>query len=297
VAPEFTGIVKWLNTPGDTPLTLRELRGHVVLIDFWTYSCINCQRSLPHVEAWYARYHKYGLDIVGVQAPEFAFEHVISNVRSAAKSLGVKYPIAVDNNLATWTAYTNNYWPAEYLIDAQGVIRHVDYGEGDYSGTESLIRQLLLAANPTEKLPPPTSVANRTPTQETSPESYLGYDYASESYLVGSQLSQNQAAVYHAPSNIPVGNFAMAGEWYSGPQQIKAVADAKININFQANDVYLVMSGNGTITETLNGKAYQTVSVSGYPRLYTLFKNKDDVNGLLGLSFSKGLEAYDFTFG
>ncbi len=297
VAPEFTGIVKWLNTPGDTPLTLSELRGHVVLIDFWTYSCINCQRSLPHVEAWYARYHKYGLDIVGVQAPEFAFEHVISNVKSAAKSLGVKYPIAVDNNLATWTAYTNNYWPAEYLIDAQGVIRHVDYGEGDYSGTESLIRQLLLAANPTEKLPPPTSVANRTPTQETSPESYLGYDYASESYLVGSQLSQNQAAVYHSPSNIPVGNFAMAGEWYSGPQEIKAVAGAKININFQANDVYLVMSGNGTITETLNGKAYQTVAVSGYPRLYTLFKNKNDVNGLLGLSFSKGLEAYDFTFG
>lgn len=297
VAPEFTGIVKWLNTPGDTPLTLSELRGHVVLIDFWTYSCINCQRSLPHVEAWYARYHKYGLDIVGVQAPEFAFEHLISNVRSAAKNLGVKYPIAVDNNLATWTAYTNNYWPAEYLIDAKGIIRHVDYGEGDYGGTESLIRQLLVAANPTEKLPPPTSVANLTPTQETSPESYLGYNYESESYLVGSQLSQNQAAVYHSPSNIPVGNFAMAGEWYSGAQEITAVADAKININFQANDVYLVMSGNGTITETLNGKAYKSVSVSGYPRLYTLFKNKDDVNGLLGLSFSKGLEAYDFTFG
>jgi cytochrome c biogenesis protein CcdA/thiol-disulfide isomerase/thioredoxin len=297
VAPEFTGIVKWLNTPGDTPLALSELRGHVVLIDFWTYSCINCQRSLPHVEAWYARYHKYGLDIVGVQAPEFAFEHLISNVRSAAKNLGVKYPIAVDNNLATWTAYTNNYWPAEYLIDAKGIIRHVDYGEGDYGGTESLIRQLLVAANPTEKLPPPTSVANLTPTQETSPESYLGYNYESESYLVGSQLSQNQAAVYHSPSNIPVGNFAMAGEWYSGAQEITAVADAKININFQANDVYLVMSGNGTITETLNGKAYKSVSVSGYPRLYTLFKNKDDVNGLLGLSFSKGLEAYDFTFG
>lgn len=297
VAPEFTGIVKWLNTPGDSPLTLSELRGHVVLIDFWTYSCINCQRSLPHVEAWYARYHKYGLDIVGVQAPEFAFEHSISNVRSAAKSLGVKYPIAVDNNLATWTAYTNNYWPAEYLIDAKGIIRHVDYGEGDYGGTESLIRQLLVAANPTEKLPPPTSVANLTPTQETSPESYLGYNYESESYLVGSQLSQNQAAIYHSPSNIPVGNFAMAGEWYSGAQEITAVADAKININFQANDVYLVMSGNGTITETLNGKAYKSVSVSGYPRLYTLFKNKDDVNGLLGLSFSKGLEAYDFTFG
>ncbi|MGA2432984.1 MAG: cytochrome c biogenesis protein DipZ [Acidimicrobiales bacterium] len=296
-APQFVGIVKWLNTKGDEPLTLTGLRGRVVLVDFWTYSCINCQRSLPHVEAWYARYHKYGFDVVGVQAPEFAFEHVISNVKSAAKNLGVNYPIAVDNNLATWTAYSNEYWPAEYLVDAKGVIRHVDYGEGNYGQTESLIRQLLVAANPTEKLPPPTSVANLTPTQETSPESYLGYDYESESYLVGSQLSQNQDALYHSPSNIPVGNFAMSGEWYSGPQEITAVSDAKVNINFQANDVYLVMSGDGTITETLNGRTYKTVSVSGYPRLYTLFKNKSDVNGLLGLSFSKGLEAYDFTFG
>ncbi|HEY1222925.1 MAG TPA: cytochrome c biogenesis protein DipZ, partial [Acidimicrobiales bacterium] len=166
-APQFVGIVKWLNTKGDEPLTLTGLRGRVVLVDFWTYSCINCQRSLPHVEAWYARYHKYGFDVVGVQAPEFAFEHVISNVKSAAKNLGVNYPIAVDNNLATWTAYSNEYWPAEYLVDAKGVIRHVDYGEGNYGQTESLIRQLLVAANPTEKLPPPTSVANLTPTQET----------------------------------------------------------------------------------------------------------------------------------
>jgi cytochrome c biogenesis protein CcdA/thiol-disulfide isomerase/thioredoxin len=296
-APQFVGIVKWLNTPGDRPLTLTGLRGQVVLVDFWTYSCINCQRSLPHVEAWYARYHKYGLDVIGVQAPEFAFEHVISNIKNAAKNLGVKYPIAVDNNLATWTAYSNEYWPAEYLVDAKGVIRHVAYGEGDYGGTESLIRKLLVAANPTEKLPPPTSVANLTPTQETSPESYLGYDYESESYLVGSQLDQNAIGTYHSPSTIPVGNFAMAGEWYSGPQEITAESNARININFQANDVYLVMSGQGTITETLNGKAYKSVTVSGYPRLYTLFTNQDDVNGLLGLSFSKGLEAYDFTFG
>lgn len=297
VAPEFTGIVKWLNTPGDTPLALSTLRGRVVLVDFWTYSCINCQRALPHVEAWYARYHKYGLDVIGVQAPEFAFEHIISNVKNAARNLGVKYPIAVDNNLATWTAYTNNYWPAEYLIDAKGVIRHVAYGEGDYNGTEALIRQLLVAANPTQKLPPSTSVANRTPTQQTSPESYLGYDYASESYLIGSSLSQNQVAIYHSPSSIPVGNFAMTGEWYSGGQEITAVSNAGININFQANDVYLVMSGKGTITETLNGKPYKTVAVSGYPRLYTLFKGTSSVNGLLGLSFTKGLQAYDFTFG
>jgi cytochrome c biogenesis protein CcdA/thiol-disulfide isomerase/thioredoxin len=296
-APEFVGVVKWLNTPGDAPLTLSALRGKVVLVDFWTYSCINCQRSLPHVEAWYARYHKYGLDVIGVQAPEFAFEHEIDNVKSAAKSLGVDYPIAVDNNLATWTAYGNEYWPAEYLVDSQGVIRHVDYGEGNYNATESLIRQLLVVANPTQKLPPPTSVANLTPTQETSPESYLGYDYEAESYLVGSQLGRNETATYHSPSTIPVGNFAMAGEWYSGAQEITAVSDATININFQANDVYLVMSGDGTINETLNGNAYKTLAVSGYPRLYTLFSAKSDVNGLLGLSFSKGLEAYDFTFG
>ncbi len=296
-APEFTGIVKWLNTPGDKPLTLRSLRGRVVLVDFWTYSCINCQRSLPHVEAWYARYHRYGLDVIGVQAPEFAFEHVISNVKSAAKSLGVKYPIAVDNNLKTWTAYSNEYWPAEYLIDAEGVIRHVDYGEGNYNATEQLIRSLLSAANPSQKLPPSTNVANLTPTVQTSPESYLGYNYASESYLVGSQLTPNQTALYQSPSNIPVGEFAMSGAWRAGPQEITAVDNSVININFQANDVYLVMSGDGTISEYLNGVAYKTVNVSGYPRLYTLFKNKANVQGKLELHFSKGLEAYDFTFG
>jgi cytochrome c biogenesis protein CcdA/thiol-disulfide isomerase/thioredoxin len=296
-APGFTGIVKWLNTPGDKPLTLSGLRGRVVLVDFWTYSCINCQRSLPHVEAWYARYHKYGLDVVGVQAPEFAFEHVISNVKSAAKNLGVKYPIAVDNNLKTWTAYQNEYWPAEYLIDAQGVIRHVDYGEGNYTATENLIRDLLTAANPSQKLPPSTSVANLTPMQETSPESYLGYNYESESYLVGSQLAPNQVATYQSPANIPVGQFAMSGQWISRPQEITAVNDSVVNINFQANDVYLVMSGSGTISETLNGQPYKSVVVSGYPRLYTLFKNKTDVQGELSLKFTKGLEAYDFTFG
>jgi cytochrome c biogenesis protein CcdA/thiol-disulfide isomerase/thioredoxin len=296
-APEFTGIVKWLNTPNDAPLTLKGLSGHVVLVDFWTYSCINCQRSLPHVEAWYKRYHKYGLDVVGVQAPEFAFEHVISNVKSAAKNLGVYYPIAVDNNLATWSAYNNEYWPAEYLIDAKGVVRHVDYGEGNYNVTETLIRSLLTTANPSQKLPPPTSVANLTPDQETSPETYLGYNYLSESYLQGSQLDENQVASYKAPSSIPVGAYAMAGTWLSKAEEITAVHNSQIDLNFQANDVYLVMSGTGTITETLNGAPYRTVAVSGYPRLYTLFQSSKNTNGHLGLSFTPGLEAYDFTFG
>ncbi|HEX3946935.1 MAG TPA: cytochrome c biogenesis protein DipZ, partial [Acidimicrobiales bacterium] len=147
-APNFTGITAWLNTPGGKPLSLAALRGKVVLVDFWTYSCINCQRTLPHVEAWYKRYRGDGFVVVGVHTPEFAFEHVVSNVRSQAAALGIHYPVAVDDDDKTWDAYDNEYWPAEYLIDAQGLVRHVSFGEGDYSGTEGLVRQLLRAAHP-----------------------------------------------------------------------------------------------------------------------------------------------------
>ncbi|HEX4061956.1 MAG TPA: cytochrome c biogenesis protein DipZ, partial [Streptosporangiaceae bacterium] len=131
-APNFTGITAWLNTPGGRPLSLSQLRGKVVLVDFWTYSCINCERTLPHVEAWYRQYAKDGLVVVGVHTPEFAFEHVVSNVRTQAAALGVHYPVAVDDNYGTWNAYDNEYWPADYLVDAQGVVRHVHFGEGDY---------------------------------------------------------------------------------------------------------------------------------------------------------------------
>ena len=140
LAPNFTGIVSWLNTPDDKPLSLTELKGKVVLVDFWTYSCINCQRSLPHVEGWYNDYKNDGLVVVGVSTPEFAFEHVVSNVRSAASHLGVDYPIAIDNNYDTWDAYDNEYWPADYLIDPTGEVRAYDFGEGGYGAMESDIR-------------------------------------------------------------------------------------------------------------------------------------------------------------
>ncbi len=153
-APALAGISHWLNTPGDRPLTLAGLKGRVVLVDFWTYSCINCQRTLPHLEAWNRAYARDGLTIIGVHTPEFAFEHVTSNVAQAARQLGVQYPVAQDNDYATWNAYENNYWPAEYLIDATGTIRHVDFGEGEYGQTESFIRQLLVAAHPGVHLPP-----------------------------------------------------------------------------------------------------------------------------------------------
>lgn len=295
LTPQLRGITRWLNTPGDRPLTLSSLKGHVVLIDFWTYSCINCQRALPHVEAWYARYHADGLDVIGVQSPEFAFEHVIGNVRDAARSLGVAYPIAVDNNLATWTAFQNQYWPAEYLIDAQGVIRHVDYGEGDYPQSEALIRQLLKAANPKATLPPPTSVPDRTPTEQISPETYLGYERSE--YLSSPQGSSPGTTSYTFPSSIPSASYALAGTWLTTNQSITAVSHATLGLNFQAAHVYLVLGGKGTIRETLNGGAARTIRVGGFPRLYTLVTQSGDTKGLLLLHCTPGVVAYDFTFG
>jgi thiol-disulfide isomerase/thioredoxin len=295
VAPEFTGITNWLNTLGDRPLTLASLRGHVVLVDFWTYSCINCQRTLPHVEAWYARYHKYGFDVIGVQAPEFAFEHVLGNIRAGAKSLGVDYPIAVDNRLTTWTAYSNEYWPGEYLIGANGVIRHVAYGEGDYSQDESLIRQLLKAANPIQNLPPATNVPDLTPSQQISPETYLGYDESR--YFDGGALGENTSANYRFPLQIPVGEYGLSGTWLTKSQEISAITRAELTLNFQANKVYLVLGGTGTVRESLNGKFVTRIRVSGFPRLYTLLVQKSDVTGELNLQFTSGIQAYDFTFG
>src|SRR5919199_1174483 len=142
-APDFAHISDWLNTPGDRPLSLASLRGKVVLVDFWTYSCINCLRTLPHLEAWDRAYRSKGLVIVGVHTPEFAFEHVLSNVRTNAARLGVHYPIALDNDYDTWNAYSNEYWPAEYLIDRNGHLRHAHFGEGEDDKTERAIRQLL----------------------------------------------------------------------------------------------------------------------------------------------------------
>ncbi|MGD0852689.1 MAG: cytochrome c biogenesis protein DipZ [Acidimicrobiales bacterium] len=298
LAPNFTDVTTWLNTPNDQPLTMKGLRGKVVIVDFWTYSCINCQRSLPHVEAWYERYAPYGLEIVGVHTPEFAFEHVISNIKAQAKALGVKYPIAVDNNYGTWNAYDNEYWPAEYLIDAQGVVRHVDFGEGNYGLTESLIRQLLTAAHPGVKLPPPTSVPNLTPTVETSPESYVGYKYGLTYLDSNVEPAENVAAEYHFPQNLASTTWALSGIWDEHSEEATAGENAKLEINYIAQDVYLVMGGSGTVKVSAgNGTAPMTIHVGGVPRLYTLFHAKSSATGNMVLKFTPGVEAFDFTFG
>jgi cytochrome c biogenesis protein CcdA/thiol-disulfide isomerase/thioredoxin len=295
-APEFTGITAWLNTPGGKPLTMSQLRGKVVLVDFWTYSCINCQRTLPHVEAWYRDYAKDGLVVVGVHTPEFAFEHVVSNVRAEAADFGVHYPIAIDDGYDTWNAYDNEYWPADYLIDARGNVRHVNFGEGDYSGTERLIRQLLADAHPGLRLQPSTSVPNLTPTGEMNPETYIGYEQLQ--YLVpGGAVVRDAPAAYHFPKTLPLGGMGLSGTWIDHAQEATAGHGAELELRFLAHKVYLVLGGRGTVEEDINGRHYATIKVSGVPRLYTLYQAGATTTGTLLLRPSPGVQAYDFTFG
>jgi cytochrome c biogenesis protein CcdA/thiol-disulfide isomerase/thioredoxin len=295
-APDFTGITAWLNTTGGRPLTIAGLHGKVVLVDFWTYSCINCQRSLPHVEAWYRDYARDGLVVVGVHTPEFAFEHVVSNVRSQAAALGVRYPVAIDNNYATWNAYDNEYWPAEYLIDAHGDVRHISFGEGDYSTTEKLIRQLLQDARPGTRLPTATDVPNLTPTGELSPETYVGYQRLQYLDPLGA-VTDNVTARYQFPATLPPGYMGLSGTWTIHAQEATAGGGAQLELSFLARDVYLVMGGSGTVDVSINGHPTQTVTVSGIPRLYTLYRTGPTKLGQLLLHFSPGVQAYDFTFG
>ena len=295
-APAFTGINGWLNTPGDKPLTMSGLRGKVVLVDFWTYSCINCQRSLPHVEAWNSAYAKSGLTVVGVHTPEFAFEHVTSNITQGAAQLGVHYPIAIDNDYGTWNAYQNNYWPAEYLIDATGTVRHVGFGEGQYAQTETFIRQLLSTADPTVVLPPRTDVPDTGPQAPTTPESYLGYHYG-ERNLAGETVHPDVMARYSPPTSLLQDSFAFSGQWKVGSEGATAGDGATLLLRFQAQNVYLVLGGKGTARVSIDGQPAGAVVVSGEPRLYQLVGPGPFRRGLLSVTVSAGVEAYDFTFG
>jgi cytochrome c biogenesis protein CcdA/thiol-disulfide isomerase/thioredoxin len=295
-APDFTGITTWLNTPGDKPLSLAGLRGKTVLIDFWTYSCINCQRTLPHLEAWYNSYSKDGFEIVGVHTPEFAFEHVVSNVKAQSAALGVKYPVAVDNDDATWNAYSNQYWPAEYLIDPNGMVRHVAFGEGDYGTTEELIRQLVSERDPGVTLPKATDLPDKTPTEQQTPETYLGYQYA-PLHTTGSMPVQNAASTSKLPGKVNQDTFAVGGTWTSTAEELTAGPGAQLQLNYQAKDVYLVIGGTGTVGVQVNGKTTRTLSIKGVPKLYTLASTPNTQRAVMTLNVSPGVQAYDFTFG
>jgi cytochrome c biogenesis protein CcdA/thiol-disulfide isomerase/thioredoxin len=293
-APAFSGVQQWLNTPGGKPVSLASLKGKVVLVDFWAYSCINCQRELPHVKSWARDYAADGLEVVGVHTPEYAFEHVPSNVAAGVRRLGLTFPVALDNSYDTWNAYDNQSWPAAYLIDAAGQIRHVSIGEGDYSGEERLIRQLLSAAHPGIALPRATYVPDTTPNDPAqTPETYLGAERqqgyrGSTAYTAG----QHQFTV---PATVPLDSFGLSGTWTIGQQSITAGKDAGITLAYHAAGVYLDVGGAGTLTVSSSGTS-KVIRVSGAPDIYTVAQQSPR-DGTVTIRLSPGLAAYSFTFG
>jgi cytochrome c biogenesis protein CcdA/thiol-disulfide isomerase/thioredoxin len=288
-APDVSGIAAWINTP---PLSLRALRGKVVLVDFWTYSCINCLRTLPYLKQWDERYRSKGLVILGVHSPEFAFEHDLGNVRAAVKRLGVRYPVALDNEFDTWQAYGNNAWPADYLVDQAGRVRDIHVGEGDYDQTEHDIRILLEAGS--ARLPADVREPDQTPRERRTPESYLGYDRIAG--YRGSPLQTDRSATYRFPPALALDTFAYSGTWTVENERIVAGKHARLRLHFHARSVHLVLAGHGTVGVTLNRANRGTVRVAG-DQLYALVSQPSARDGLLELSFTPGLSAYAFTFG
>ncbi|MEO5575793.1 MAG: cytochrome c biogenesis protein DipZ [Gaiellaceae bacterium] len=285
-APEFRGIARWLNTE---PLTLTGLRGRVVLIDFWTYSCINCLRTLPHIRAWDQRYREAGLTIVGVHSPEFAFERVESNVRDNVRELGLRYPVALDNDFATWGAWRNQYWPAKYLIDRNGHVRYFHFGEGDYAETEEAIRTLLGGDAPAA-----SGLADESPHGQVTPESYLGS--ARFDRNGGDPIVRDKPHAYTFPRGLLDNELAFGGVWTVQDERAVAGLSAGLRLQYRAGDVFLVLTGKGTVEVLVDGRRERTLQVRG-DRLYTLVERPRIADHLLELRFTPGVAAYAFTFG
>jgi cytochrome c biogenesis protein CcdA/thiol-disulfide isomerase/thioredoxin len=288
-APDFAGISSWLNSK---PLTMEKLRGKVVLVDFWTYSCINCLRTLPHLRAWYAAYHSRGLEIVGVHTPEFAFEHVLGNVRKATRELDVTWPVALDNTYATWNAYANEYWPAEYFIDRQGHVRRAHFGEGEYAQSEQLIRRLLGGAVPKRM----TQVADATPSGLLSPETYLGGFRLDPSRYVGDKPRLGHETLYRFPAGVPQNALAFDGRWSLEAQYALAGPGARLRFHFFARHVYVVLGGKGTVQVLVGGRPLTRLRVNEY-KLYTAVSGPRPQDAVLELRLSPGVRGYSFTFG
>ncbi|WP_433403614.1 cytochrome c biogenesis protein DipZ [Streptomyces sp. CA-146814] len=295
-APPLEGIDGWLNTPGNRPVDLKSLRGKVTLIDFWTYSCINCQRAVPHLQDWERAYEDAGLRIIGVHSPEFAFEKKRGNVVSGAEKLGVTWPVALDNDLATWDNYRNRFWPAKYLIDAEGTVRYFKFGEGEYDKTEKMIRELLRQADPTVTLPEPTGRAMDDLTTGRTPETYLS-NLRIRGYT-GTPLVDDKPAVYRFPREpLALDKLSLDGTWTAGYEHFTAGPDARLAITYRAKNANLVLAGTGKVTVVVDGKATRTIDVSGSPTLYRLTDDKDPRTARLELRLDEGLQAYAFTFG
>jgi cytochrome c biogenesis protein CcdA/thiol-disulfide isomerase/thioredoxin len=310
--PEFAKIASWINSP---PLTSGRLRGKVVLVDFWTYSCINCIRTLPYVTSWYDKYRNDGFVVVGVHTPEFAFEKDEGNVRKAVARYGIRYPVALDNFYGTWKAYGNRYWPAHYLFDAEGRLREVHSGEGKYEETERAIQSLLIEA---KRLRAPVEPDRRASSVDfsriDSPETYVGYARA-RNFASPQRTSTDRAEYYTAPASLGLNDWALRGTWkIMGESAELETPGGGVRFHFKAPKLNLVMSGNGAevkATVLLDGKPVPADARGadtrpggrlevGAPRLYNLVSlpARDRRDHVFEIDFEDaGVELYAFTFG
>jgi cytochrome c biogenesis protein CcdA/thiol-disulfide isomerase/thioredoxin len=306
-APDFTGTQRWFNTPAGAPLQLSRLRGRVVLVDFWTYTCINCIRTLPYVRAWDERYRRRGLTVVGVHTPEFPFERDAGNVQRAIAQNGLRYPVAQDNDYATWDAWSNQYWPAKYLIDARGRVRYVHFGEGDYAQTESAIRALLAEAG-AARLGAAARAHVEVPSRGlATPETYLNYERAQG---FDTPLRPGLGR-YSGTTDLAPVHFSLSGTWKVTKESATAVRDAAINARFTARRVFLVLGTSDgrarpaqvlldghPVAEREAGEDVTSGRLSvGAQRLYRLISLPRVEDRRLTVKLPPGVSAYAFTFG
>ncbi|MDN4477259.1 cytochrome c biogenesis protein DipZ [Demequina sp. SYSU T00039] len=291
-ARDLVGIQDWLNTDGEA-LDLDELaqEGEVVLIDFWTYSCINCQRTFPYLTAWDEKYRDAGLTIIGVHSPEFAFEKVVDNVADATDRYGIEYPVAIDNDFETWREWDQRFWPAHYLIDSTGTVRQVHYGEGAYEQTELLIQQLLETTPQMVEANPDAHTSDRTA------ETYVGYARGLGANANG-DFPRDEPHDFGASFTPGPGQVALGGTWTVTSEYAEAGDDATLDMQFYAGSANLVLGGEGTVTVTLKGDPgyRKVIDVSGAPDLQVLWEGEPGID-VLHLEVSPGVEAYAFTFG
>jgi len=315
--PSLSGAVQWLNSE---PLTAESLRGKVVLVDFWTYSCINCLRTLPYLKAWAAKYHDQGLVVIGVHAPEFAFERDVGNVTKAMHDLGITYPVAIDNDYSIWRAFGNQYWPAHYFVDAQGHIRYHHFGEGNYAESEQVIQQLLREAGNKQVAGGLIDASGNGVQQAAdmsdvrSPETYIGYERA-EKFVSPGGAKPDRLANYSVPASLALNDWGLKGSWNIGSEQASsATPSSQITYRFHARDLHLVLGPGAdgkpvrfkvTIDGKAPGDAHGTDvtpdgsgTVTGQ-RLYQLVRQQGDVaDHTFSIEFiDSGVSAYAFTFG
>ncbi len=311
-APDFIAGGKWFNTSAGSvqvPLTMASLRGKVVVVDFWTYTCINCIRTLPYVEEWYKKYADKGLVIVGVHTPEFEFEKDANNVAKAIRDFGITYPVMQDNNYATWNAYNNQYWPAKYFIDKNGKIRSTHFGEGNYDESEKMIQQLLAETGANvSNIPVDTKTYN---VMAQTPETYVGYNRIG-SFASSQQIANDQPATYTIPSSIPDDSFAYGGTWTVGGEQASPETGSTLAFNFDSMDVFLVMRPKSTApskvkvlldgaivgSDSAGSDVQNGVATVADDRLYRLIHLAKPGRHLLQLEFlDANAEVFAFTFG